>query len=86
MTRLEVIKANKEAYSKFSDEIKNMAGIQKAVAENITLAWIKGVNWMGGLGDSKAQRLYEKVEKLGYSLEEIDEEFIKQTKQAYEFK
>lgn len=75
MTRLEIIKANKNAYSKLIAEINNMSGIQRAVAENITCEWISGNKWMGGLSDSKAQKLYEKVEKMGYSMEEIDAEF-----------
>ena len=78
MTKLEIMTANKKAYAELEAQIKKMNGIEKVVAENLTLAWIKGNKWMGGLSDSKANKIYEKLMDMGYSFEEIDDEFQKQ--------
>lgn len=83
MTKLEVIKKNKADYARMEKMIAsgNMTALEKAVAKNITLKWIKGNNWMGGLGCGMAsQKCYERVAELGYDFEEIDEVFERQTK------
>lgn len=82
-TKLDVIKHNKAQYEKVFEDIKNMSGLEKAVAENITLTWIKGVNgdWLGGLGSGKAgNKPFEKVMKLGYDIDDIESEFERQMK------
>lgn len=78
MTRLEIMKLHKAEYEEYSKKIINMTGLTKLVAENLVLEWIKGNKWMGGLSDRKAQTAYEKLFRLGYSFEEIDDEFNKQ--------
>lgn len=84
MTRLEVIKAHKKAYESLKTRAQGMSGIEKAVAENITLEWISNNKWMGGLNDSKAQKLYEKVSGMGYTFDEIDAEFERQIMEEVE--
>jgi len=82
-TKLDIIKKHREIYNKILEDIKNMSGLEKDVAENITLTWIKGINgdWLGGLGSgSSADKLFEKVVKLGYSPDEISSEFERQMK------
>lgn len=83
MTKLELVKKNKADYAKMEKIIAsgNMTIFEKAVAENITLKWIKGNKWMGGLGcGMAAERCYGRVMNLGYDFEEVDEEFERQTK------
>lgn len=75
MTRLEIIKKNKELYRTFSEQIKDMTGLTKLVAETITLEWIKGNNWMGGISDSKYEKLSDKLVAMGYDWIEIYQEF-----------
>lgn len=78
MTKFEIIKQNKVNYEKCLKEIRHLEGLEKLVAENLILPWIKGNKWMGGLSDSKANQIYEKLMSMGYSLVEIDDEFNKQ--------
>lgn len=78
MTRLELIKENKARYAELQKRIPSMTGLEKAVAEHITLKWVKGSNWMGGLSDSVANKAYEKLEAMGYEFDEIDAEFERQ--------
>lgn len=78
MTKLEIIKINKANYKKLTAEIPALEGLEKLVAENLVLVWIKGNKWMGGLSDSKAQKIYEKLMGMGYTFDEIDNEFHKQ--------
>lgn len=83
MTKLEIMRKNKADYAKMEKMIASgkMNALEKAVAENITLKWIKGNKWMGGLGCGMAeQRCFERVMRLGYDFEEIDEEFTRQMK------
>lgn len=70
-TKLELMKENKERYAKCEEYIKTASGLQKRVAETLTLAWIKGNEWMGGLSDSKANKYIEKLMSEGYELDEI---------------
>lgn len=81
MTKLEIITTNKANYNKQMAKNETLTGLAKAVGETLTLAWIKGNKWMGGLSDSKANKLYEKLMEEGYELEEIDQEFQNQMDQ-----
>lgn len=78
MTKLEIIKINKSNYEKCLKEIPSLKGLERLVAENLILVWIKGNKWMGGLPDSKANCIYEKIMGYGYSFDEINDEFNKQ--------
>lgn len=78
MTKLEVIRANKKAYAKLVEEIKTMEGLEKLVAETLTTEWITSNKFMGGLSDSKAQKLLEKIERMGYRMEDAMNEFDRQ--------
>lgn len=78
MTKLEVIKLNKKQYAELEASIPAMSGLEKAVAQYVTLAWIKGTKWMGGLSDSAADRAYSKVMAMGYTWDEVDTEFCRQ--------
>lgn len=75
MTRIELIKSNKKDYAEYLEKIKSMKGIKKAVAENFILEWLKGNNWIGGLSDSKYQKILDKLIELGYDENEIVKEF-----------
>lgn len=82
MTKLELIRKNKKQYAELEAKIPAMKGLEKAVAENITLKWIKGNKWMGGLGAGMmGQRCFERVMNLGYDFEEVDAEFERQISQ-----
>lgn len=80
MTKLEIIKLHKKQYAELEEKIKTMPeGLEKQVAANVTLAWIKGNKWMGGLSGMHAyDKTFQKVVDLGYSYEEVDEEFTRQ--------
>lgn len=79
MTKLEVMKANQKNYAAMEKRIKGMGdGLEKLVAVNITLKWIKGTKWMGGLSDSVAMKAYGKLMDMGYSFDVIDAEFQRQ--------
>lgn len=78
MTKFELIKLNKAQYEEQVKRNETLTGIAKAVGETLTLTWIKGNNWMGGLSDSKANKIYEKLMAKGYTEEEIDQEFNRQ--------
>ena len=65
------MKENKERYAKCEEYIKTVSGLEKRVAETMTLAWIKGNAWMGGLADSKANKYIEKLMSEGYELDDI---------------
>lgn len=84
MTRLEIMKTNKANYAKLLAEIPNMKGIEKIVAENITLAWIKGSGntWLGGLSGKYGDRVYEKAcliaNSHGYTDDQVYKEFNEQ--------
>jgi hypothetical protein len=78
MTKLDIIRENKKAYADLEKKIPAMTGIEKAVAENLTLKWIKGNKWMGGLSDSVHTKADEKLMAMGYELEEIEVEFNRQ--------
>ena len=78
MTRLEIMKAQKELYAKLIGIIPTLEGIEKAVAQEITLEWIKGNNWLGGISDSKYNKASLRLENIGYTWEEIYKEFGRQ--------
>lgn len=78
MKRLEIVKENRRRHEAVREQLGSMSGLEKAVAENVILEWLSSNNWMGGLSDSRAQKIYEKVARMGYSFEEIDTEFQKQ--------
>lgn len=82
MTKFDLIKFNKAKYAEIELEISKMPeGLAKEVKQEMILAWVKGNNWMGGLNDTKASRLIERISKLGYTVEEIIDEFHRQTEQ-----
>ncbi len=74
MTKGELIRINRKHYEEYSKEIESMKGLEKLVAKNMVLKWIKGSNWMGGLSDSVSTKAYIQLMKLGYDEEEIREE------------
>lgn len=79
MTKLEVMKTNQKNYAALEKRIEGMGnGLEKLVAVNITLKWIKGTKWMGGISDSVAMKAYDKLMGMGYSFDEIDAEFQRQ--------
>ena len=79
MSRLEIMKQNKKTYARFKAEvIPELNKFERLVAENVTLAWIEGKNWMGGLPDYKADRLFGRLAKKGYTYEELYAEFDRQ--------
>lgn len=78
MTRLEIMKLNQKTYVDFSRQIDAMDGIAKAVAQTLTLTWIKGKKWMGGISDSEYQKGADKLEAMGYAADDIMNEFDRQ--------
>lgn len=78
MTGFEIMKENKKQYAMQVERNKQASGLTKLVGESVTLAWIKGRDWMGGLSDSVACKLYSRIMKLGYTFDEIDDEFNRQ--------
>lgn len=79
MTKLEVMKKNQKNYAAMEKKIEGMEnGLEKLVAVNITLKWIKGTKWMGGISDSVVMKAYDKLMAMGYSFDEIDAEFQRQ--------
>lgn len=78
MTRLEIMNDNKKEYAKLEKKILGMTGLEKAVAQHITLKWIKGNKWMGGISDSVANRAYDKLMAMGYEFKEIMKEESRQ--------
>ena len=79
MTKLELMKQNKKRYAELEEKIESLSGIERDVAKHLTLNWIKGAKWEGGLGSGqRGQRCYERLMKMGYSFDEIDAEFDRQ--------
>ena len=79
LTKLEVMKANKEDYAAYSKKINGMHGIEKVVAEEFVLAWLKNSNWLGGLSDSAWMKIAKRVaKKHGYTFDEMYDEFERQ--------
>lgn len=79
MTRLEIMNENKKAYAEQEKKIGGMApGLEKEVAVRYILPWIKGRKWLGGMSDSAANRIVEKIEALGYDEYEIMDEMDRQ--------
>lgn len=80
MARSEVIKANKKAYAELVEAMKTMEGLEKEVAGTLTTEWLTSNKFMGGLSDSKAQKILEKLERMGYDMDDAYDEFEKQMK------
>lgn len=79
MTKLEVIKENQRKYTEVEAEISGMSdGLAKIVKQEMILAWLKGNKWLGGLSDSVANKLIEKILKLGYDEMQVINEFENQ--------
>lgn len=78
MTKLEVMKMNKKYYAEYVEKIKNMNGLEKAVAESMVLEWIKGNKWLGGLSDSSYQKISDLLVQQGYDEFDIMDEFNRQ--------
>ena len=81
MTRLEIIKEHKKQYAETLERISEMQehGLEKSVTEHIILAWIKGHDWLGGLSDNQAVKLYMIVAReTGRTPEEVDNEVRRQ--------
>lgn len=78
LTRLEIMRNHKAQYSDFQLKIQGMTGLTKEVATRMTLKWIKGRDWLGGISDAEYNRALESLEKLGYDIEESDAEFVRQ--------
>ena len=79
MTKLEVIKENQRKYAEAEAEISSMSdGLAKIVKQELILAWLKGNKWLGGLSDSVANKLIEKISKLGYDEMQVINEFESQ--------
>lgn len=83
MTRLDIIKEHQRQYAELSLRIASMTGIEKAVAQYMILPWIKGVKWMGGMSDTRAQRAFETLQTLGYTEYEIFSEYDRQMAQYH---
>lgn len=66
-----IMRENKERYAKCEAVIPTLTGLEKRIAETLTLAWIKGDKWLGGLSDSKANKYIEKLMSEGYELDDI---------------
>lgn len=79
MTTMETMRRNKAGYEECLVMSETLAGLEQLVAKTLTLAWIKGNGWMGGLSDKVADRLYEKyIKPQGYTFEEAYDVFEKQ--------
>lgn len=78
MTRIEIIKEHQKRYVNYKKEIENMTGLEKVVAENLVLEWIKGNNWLGGISDSKYQKISDKLSGMGYDEMDVYDEFERQ--------
>mgnify|MGYP006908796824 FL=1 len=79
MTKLEVIKENQRKYAEAVAEISSMSdGLAKIVKQEMVLVWLKGNKWLGGLSDSVANKLIEKISKLGYDEMQVINEFENQ--------
>lgn len=78
MTKLEVIKSNQKMYAEYSRKIDTMTGLEKAVAQEMILKWIKGTNWMGGISDATYNKAAEKLMSLGYDEDAVAVEFDRQ--------
>ena len=79
MIGFEVIKHNKQQYADYVKKIQEMNGLEKIVAENLVLVWIKGRSWLGGISDSSYEKISNTITtQYGYSFMEIYDEFERQ--------
>lgn len=76
------MKQNKERYAEQLRKNEQMSGLSKIVGELLMLPWIKGNNWMGGLPDSKANKIFDKIMSFGYDFDEIYDEWQEQMDEA----
>ena len=83
MSRLDLMTANKKLYNKVLEETEKMPmGLEWAVKYYIILEWIKGVNWMGGISDSKHQKACDKImSDYGVDYDTVFTEELKQMKE-----
>lgn len=82
MTKLELIKENRKRYEEQIVKSQSMTGLSRRVSETFMLEWIKGRDWIGGLSDRRADKLFRLLEAEGYGEEEIYEEFHRQMREA----
>ena len=82
MTKLEVIKANKEMYTRIEKMIETKTGLEKAVAELYMLRWAKGNKWMGGISDNVANKVVETLMVMGYEFDDIMNEIDRQMEEV----
>ena len=91
-SRLEIMKEHQYMYKQFENKSNSYDKFRKLVAQNITLPWIKGYNWMGGISDSAYQKGFEKIAKaMGEEpdykfFDKVDAEFVKQQKEVDKFR
>lgn len=79
MTYIDLMRMHKKEYAEVEEKIPFLSGIEKLVAKYLTLRWIKGYKWEGGLGNSRSVNdAYERIMKLGFTFEQIDEELQRQ--------
>lgn len=60
-SKFDIMKANKADYEWYSKKVPGFSGLERIVAENLILPWLKSNNWMGGLSDSQRQKIYDKI-------------------------
>lgn len=75
MTKLECINQNKASYSRIEKALSAISKNDKLtilVINELTLPWIKGTNWLGGMSDSKRNKAYQRIMAQGYSYEAIE--------------
>lgn len=73
MTRIELMRENKAQYERVSKLVEAMPdGFEKDVATAVTLLWIKGTNWMGGLDSATERKSDRMLKDMGYDTEDFD--------------
>ena len=78
LTRLETMREHKAQYSDLQQQIQGMTGLTKEVATHMTLKWIKGRDWLGGISDAEYEKGSKIIQNHGYNSEDIDQEFNRQ--------
>ncbi len=72
-TRLEIMRENQAHYANLQERIKTMTpGLERDVASTMTLNWIKGTNWIGGLNSAAESKSWKQLARLGYDVAEFD--------------
>lgn len=86
MIRYELIKLHKQQYKEFSKKAEEYTNpLSKEVAKRLTLSWIKGVKWAGGLPDWMREKKTQPLLKMGYTRDEIDVELDKQMQYVMDY-